>query len=313
MKTWPWLMSFFLAWGAYVHAQTEPVVPADDRKEPKTLSKVVTAAQPAKPAADLLDDGSALKPETSYNPPPPLVLPTPEVSAIKTSPIQKTVDQLEVRGYLAAPGKKAPQAALLIVPEWWGLNAQIKGEAETWARQGFKVLAVDLYGGQVAKNRGEAARLMGQLKPETVLPQLKAALSLLTANPATTATATTTTLPVAVMGFGIGAAYAQRLAAEDPRPQALVIMQGELLKEPAELARIKAPTLGIFAGRDAWITPDKIEAFKKAMSGAKLPPQTYAFEADPGFMFNPGDPTAKGYAETARTRVFDFLKRELGM
>jgi hypothetical protein len=107
MKTWPWLMSLFLVLGALVHAQTDPVVPADDRKEPKTLSKVVNTAQTVKPAADLLDDTSALKSETNFNPPFVLALPTPPVPvAIKTKPVKTTVDQVKCAATRRSPPKR---------------------------------------------------------------------------------------------------------------------------------------------------------------------------------------------------------------
>jgi len=72
-------------------------------------------------------------------------------------------------GYLAEPETEKPVGALLLVPEWWGLGPSIKGEADRLAGQGYKVLVIDLYGGQLAATRQEAARLMATVEPEKAL------------------------------------------------------------------------------------------------------------------------------------------------
>ncbi|HEX2405930.1 MAG TPA: dienelactone hydrolase family protein, partial [Nitrososphaeraceae archaeon] len=40
--------------------------------------------------------------------------------------------------------------AVVMIHEWWGLNENIKNMADTLAQEGYVVLAVDLYNGQVA-------------------------------------------------------------------------------------------------------------------------------------------------------------------
>lgn len=305
LKHWPRVLLILLLAAEIVRAQTGAVItPSDDRKEPKTLSKA-TGTAPVRPVANTLDEETGYRAETNYRPDlaAPLV-----VAPLQSVAIDQAVGGVKVRGTLVRPAKEAPKAAVLILPEWWGLTPPVKREAEWWARQGFTALALDLYGGKVAATRGEAAQLMGQLKPEQVMTELKAALALL-AKPA--GGTTTQTLKIGVLGFGIGAVYAQRLAAEDPRPEALILFYGEPLKDAAELKKIAAPILAIYAGRDAWITPEKIAAFKKALTGARLPAETYTFMTLPGFMFNDGDSTDRGYADTAHQKALVFFSREL--
>lgn len=318
---WPRMFFVFLIAAQIVRAQTTSgavITPSDDRKEPKTLSKAAGAIA-VRPVANGLDDETNYKPETSYVP--DFLKPTPSVELPKTTVIDQTVDGVAVRGLMIQMAKGQPRATLLLLPEWWGLNESIRREAEWWAHQGYRVLTVDLYEGKTAKTRGEAARLMGQLKPEAVLPELKAALTLAAKPADAPSTGTqaakpadaksTQTLKLGVLGFGIGATYAQRLAAEDPRPAALVLFYGEPVKDGELLKKITAPILAIFAGRDAWVTPDKITAFKKALTGARLPAETYSFMTLPGFMFNEGDSTDRGYIETAHQKALGFFSREL--
>lgn len=293
--------------GVWSYAQTEPALPSDDGKEPKTLAKMVADSPQGLPL------GAGARPETGYQPEtgyrPGMIAPaaTPEAQEVKSTPVKRDVGGVRVQGLLAEPPAQRPKAAVLLLPEWWGLNEAIKAEAAWWARNGYKTLAFDLYDGVAPRDRGQAARQMAGLKAETLMPKLKAALTIL-AEPVDKKT--TASLPVAVIGFGVGGAWAQRLAAEDPRAAALVNFYGEPLRDAALLAKIKAPTLGIFAGRDAWITPEKIDAFKKGMTGAKLPPQTLSLMAPAGFMFDP-DPINRNYADTARQRALTFLNREL--
>jgi carboxymethylenebutenolidase len=225
----------------------------------------------------------------------------------KSSDLGQTVNGTFARsGYLAEPETEKPVAALLLVPEWWGLSAPIKGEADRLAAQGYKVLAIDLYGGQVATTRQDAARLMATVQPDKTLARMKKDLDMLAK------TEDGRPLKVGVVGWGSGGALAWKLAAGDPRPAALVLYYSELPRDRRQAAPLACPILGIFSGRDAWVTPDKVRAFKAALKGSKATLQTFSFDVLPGFALQETkDPTQRGYAETARTQMDQFLKRNL--
>src|SRR6185295_14275217 len=76
--------------------------------------------------------------------------------------IERSVNGVNLSGYLVKPQKMAPQGALLLVPEWWGANKKLRDQADQLAAKGFNVLVVDLYGGKTTEDRREAARLMAQ-------------------------------------------------------------------------------------------------------------------------------------------------------
>src|SRR5215831_16373193 len=67
-----------------------------------------------------------------------------------------------VQGYLAEPaGGRGP--GVVVIQEWWGLNAQIRGVADRMAGAGYRALVPDLYRGKVTVEAKEAEHLMGNL------------------------------------------------------------------------------------------------------------------------------------------------------
>lgn len=66
------------------------------------------------------------------------------------------------QAYFAEKGRDSKNAVILI-QEWWGLNKSICDTADVFAGEGFAVLAVDMYRGNVADSREKAGHLMGGL------------------------------------------------------------------------------------------------------------------------------------------------------
>jgi len=85
------------------------------------------------------------------------------------------------RGYLARPGQEGQFPAAVMIHEWWGLNDNIQEMARDLAGEGYVVLAVDLYGGNVASTPQEAGQYATQVRdnvPEAV-EHMKSATSFL--------------------------------------------------------------------------------------------------------------------------------------
>jgi carboxymethylenebutenolidase len=71
-------------------------------------------------------------------------------------------DGQSVQGYLAEPaGGSGP--GVVVIQEWWGLNAQIRGVADRMAGAGYRALVPDLYRGKVTVEANEAEHLMTNL------------------------------------------------------------------------------------------------------------------------------------------------------
>ena len=64
----------------------------------------------------------------------------------------------KTKGYLATAGQGRP--GVVVIQEWWGLNDQICGVADRFARAGYNALAPDLYKGRLTSQPDEANHLM---------------------------------------------------------------------------------------------------------------------------------------------------------
>src|SRR5258708_13572496 len=74
--------------------------------------------------------------------------------------------------YAALPDAPSGKA-VIVVQEYWGLNAHIKDIADRYAAEGFVAVAPDLYRGKIAKDSGEASQLMRALSPHYGLATIK--------------------------------------------------------------------------------------------------------------------------------------------
>ncbi len=85
-----------------------------------------------------------------------------------------------------------------MIQEWWGLNDQICGVADRFARAGYSALAPDLYQGRVTHNADEASHLLTGLDfPGATHQDIRGAVRRLAAGGA----------KVAVMGFCMVTAF----------------------------------------------------------------------------------------------------------
>jgi carboxymethylenebutenolidase len=205
------------------------------------------------------------------------------------------------RGYLASAGSGRP--GIVVIQEWWGLNDQICGVADRFARAGFSALAPDLYQGRVTQQPDEANHLMGGLDFAGATHQdIRGAVRSLGAQRD----------KVAVMGFCMGGALTIAAAVHVPEVAAAVCFYGIPPKEFADPASIAVPFQAHFANRDDWCTPAAADALEASMKAAGRSPEVFRYDAAHGF-FNErrGDVYDAACAQQAWDRTMAFLGRSL--
>jgi carboxymethylenebutenolidase len=212
-----------------------------------------------------------------------------------------------VKGVMYTPAGKGPFPALIVIHEWYGLNDWVKQQASQLADQGYVTLAIDLYRGKVAANGDEAHELMRGL------PEDRAARDLVVAFNYLASQKNVKPNKIGSIGWCMGGGYSLAAALNEPKLAAAVINYGRLATDPAALAKINAPILGIFGGQDRGIPVDSVKAFEEQMKklGKKVEVHIYP---DAGHAFE-NENNKGGYREAdakdARAKTLAFLQQNL--
>ena len=215
-------------------------------------------------------------------------------------------DGRDASGYLAnAGGGNAP--GVVVIQEWWGLQDQIKGMCDRFARAGFDALAPDLYEGTVVPyhNMEAAAKEMNSLDfMDATTQTVRGAAQYLAKNGA----------KVGLTGFCLGGAVTIIGATKIPELTAGVVFYGIPPAAAAKPADVRIPLQAHFANKDDWCTPAAVDAFEKAMKEAGKSLDIYRYDAEHGFA-NEQRVTVhdRQCAELAWTRATVYFAKHLGV
>ena len=164
-----------------------------------------------------------------------------------------------VAGTLAVPDT-VPAPAVLLIHEWWGLNDQIKSMAAEFAKEGYLALALDLFGGKVAKTSDEARQLTGGLDQSAGEDTVKAWGRWLKKHGKGTG-------KLATVGWCFGGGWSLMTSIVEP-VDATVIYYGNVNRPAEALKNLKGPVLGNFATQDRFINKAMVAGFEAAMKEA---------------------------------------------
>ncbi|MBI4344231.1 MAG: dienelactone hydrolase family protein [Euryarchaeota archaeon] len=192
-------------------------------------------------------------------------------------------------GYLAEPGQPGKYPGVVMIHEWWGLNDNIRDMADQLSREGYVVLAVDLYGDRVATNPGEARELSSEVSNNSAeaLRNLKSAVGFLRSRENVAKDS------IASLGWCFGGGWSLQLALSGEDLAATVIYYGRLETDPGKLSAMKGPVLGIFGDQDRSIPIATVEEFRASLDAAGVENEVYVY---PGVGHAFANPTGGGYA-----------------
>jgi len=214
----------------------------------------------------------------------------------------QTASAHEFSAYIDGP--RDADVGIVLVHDWFGVTPFYTQAAERLAKDGYRVVAIDLYDGHHAATHDEAGALMKAMDAGVAAEEVDAAIKSLADRPR----------KIAIMGFSMGAKFAFAAALRDKSIGATLIWYGETVNDTAKLANLSGPALLVVGSMDG-SAADNAAAFSKATdaAGAKAeihiyPGETHAF-AQP--LFNQGKTYDAGAAESAWRLSEDFLKRYL--
>lgn len=183
-------------------------------------------------------------------------------------------------GYLAHPDR-TPAPGVVMLHDVWGLQDHTRDMAGRLAREGFSVLALDLYRRQARVEIRDPGAWMRALPDPQVLADVEAAVAFLASDPASAGRR------VGVTGFCMGGMYALLAACGCAGLSAAVPFYGMLSyehglfhaeggldpvlkpRQPLDAAAdLRCPMLAFFGAEDAFVPLDDVEALKARLPAA---------------------------------------------
>ena len=220
-------------------------------------------------------------------------------------------DGKSVEAYLAEPERAAGAPAVVVIQEWWGLNAQIRGVAERFAAAGYFALVPDLYRGQSTVEAEEAQHLMTGLDfGDAASQDIRGAVQYLKARSS----------KVGVTGFCMGGALTLLSLTQSPEVDAGVVWYGCPPLEYIDAQKIHAPLLGHWATQDEFFKKEMVDGLEEKLGAAAVAFEFHRYLAHHAFAnetaLGPGRIPATQYdavwAQLAWDRTLRFFGRNLG-
>ena len=208
----------------------------------------------------------------------------------------------EASGALALPAGEGKAAAVIVLQEYWGLNAHIEDLTERFAAAGFVALAPDLYRGAITKDAAEAGKLMRALDWGRAMGDVAGAVEYARAHPRSNG-------KVAITGFCMGGAIT--LAASTMLPiDAAVPFYG--VPPNADYAKVRCPIQAHFAATDEWAKPSIALDIQKTVQQQGGAMELNVYDAEHAFM-NDTRPEVHSpeNAKLAWDRAITFLRQHL--
>lgn len=200
-----------------------------------------------------------------------LLLPLPAAAGVQTRTLTYEVDGTPVESVLVyddAGAAKRP--ALVMVPNWMGVNEAQVEKAKAIAGKDYVILVADVYGKATRPaNADEAGKAAGAMYADrgALRARVNAALDQL----ANAKDAPVDAGRLGAIGFCFGGATVLELARSGADLAGVVSFHGNLATDlPAKTGDVKARVLALNGADDTYVPTEQIEAFNKEMQGAGI-------------------------------------------
>ena len=206
----------------------------------------------------------------------------------------KTVNYYDnASGYLVYPVLNQNNAtqklpAVVMIHENRGLNDNIKATANLLSKQGYVVLAVDLFQGEVTTDPNRARELSSLVRnnSDIAIANMQSAVSYLSSLENVNASR------IASLGWCFGGGQSLQLAlnSEQHPLAATILYYGNLINDTEALSKIKWPVLGIFGDQDQSIPVNSVKQFEQALNKIGVTNEIYIYPGVGHAFANPSNP-----------------------
>jgi carboxymethylenebutenolidase len=199
--------------------------------------------------------------------------------------------------------------AVVMIHEWWGINDNIKNMANTLAKEGYVVLAADLYNGEVATDPNRAQELSQSVRSnqDEAIANLQSAVKYLSSLPNVNASR------IASLGWCFGGGQSLQLALnskQQPLAATILYYGTPLVTDKQALSNIKWPILGIFGDQDQAIPVEEVKQFETALNADRIPNEIHIYPGVGHAFANPsGDNYAPKETADAWQKTLAFLNK----
>lgn len=208
-----------------------------------------------------------------------------------------------VTAYLAYPERPQPAPAVIVIHEIFGMSDFVRRTTEQLAKDGFVAIAPDLLSrrGGTPATPDSARKLIATLNPDTLTQDLDATRAYLNKLRPVRAN------EIGIIGFCWGGGQSFRYATNAPALKAFVVCYGPS-PDAADMAKIRANGLGVYAENDARIDAGLPDAAAAMRAAGKEYPYTVYPGVGHGFLRTREKPEV---ADSAWAAVIAFFRAQL--
>lgn len=213
-----------------------------------------------------------------------------------------SVGDRELPLYVTAPDSDS-HPGILLVHAWWGLNECFRDIADRLSKEGYLVVAPDLYQGDVASTIDEADAMSSGLDVARAVEDINAAFDYLQQHRGHAN-------GLGVMAASMGVYYALKLVQDQPDEiDATILLYGT---SDGEYEGTSTAILGHFGESDDFNSEPEVHALRERLQVGDGPVTFYTYPDAEHWFFEPDRPEYdEPAAELAWTRTSKFLQDNL--
>lgn len=177
----------------------------------------------------------------------------------------------DVHGYLSKPVDPGPWPGVVLIHAYMGMGSHYRDLSRRLAKEGFVVLAPDLYHGETADNHTHAANLKVSLNVRKAVKEMVDGSSYLQ-------TFSCVSDAEGVVGFCMSGGLALLAAAQSNQLDATVAYYPSLYPDAETLEQITCPVLLHYGTADEVTPASEMENLRRALDAADVSYQYYEYE-----------------------------------